>query len=205
MPNFAPNAPTTFGWIIGNSTPGNTSLLPGRGYFRRDPTATGGSVFTGLPQGSLALAVRGTHNFVGQVDPGALADRAKPKNPWGFEFDADGASDPDGSGVEEALRRNLIDVTLTNDAGTPFSSRFTTYVDENGRFTLPVAPAISEIKVRRWDNGLAVAFGRGLGWSTAPCNPTIASGTLTFGDVNGDGIIDDADLLQVLFGFGSGE
>jgi len=28
---------------------------------------------------------------------------------------------------------------------------------------------------------------------------------MTFGDVNGDGIIDDADLLTVLFGFGNGE
>jgi len=28
---------------------------------------------------------------------------------------------------------------------------------------------------------------------------------MTFGDVNGDGTIDDADLLTVLFGFGSSE
>jgi hypothetical protein len=28
---------------------------------------------------------------------------------------------------------------------------------------------------------------------------------MTFGDVNGDGIIDDGDLLTVLFGFGSSE
>ncbi|MFQ3610001.1 MAG: hypothetical protein SNJ72_00755 [Fimbriimonadales bacterium] len=202
----APNAPTTFGWIIANSTPGNTSLLPGRGYFRRDPVATGGSVFAGLPQGSLALAVRGTHNFVGQIDLGALADRAKPKDPWGFELDADGVDDPAGTGVEEALRRNLIDVEVTNDGDiAPFTSRFTTYIDENGRFTLPVAPAISDIKVRRWDNSLAAVFSRGTGWSADPCNPTVASTILTFGDVNGDGIIDDADLLQVLFGFGSGE
>jgi hypothetical protein len=37
------------------------------------------------------------------------------------------------------------------------------------------------------------------------CNPTVDSQTMTFGDVNGDGIIDDADLLTVLFGFGSSE
>ncbi len=199
--------PSTIGWIIGNSIPGNTSTLPGRGYFRTDPTATGGLVFTGLPQGSLAMAIRGTHNFVGQLDLSALSDRAKPKDLWDIEFDADGASDPDGNLVEEGLRRNLIDVTVTNDSGTPFSSRFVTYIDANGRFTLPVAPAISQIKVRRWDNALAATFSRpGSGWSTDPCNPTdLGSVTVTFGDVNGDGIIDDADLLAVLFGFGSGE
>jgi hypothetical protein len=37
------------------------------------------------------------------------------------------------------------------------------------------------------------------------CNPTEGSQTMIFGDVNGDGIIDDADLLTVLFGFGSSE
>jgi hypothetical protein len=198
--------PTTVGWIISNSTPGNTSFLPGRGYFRTDPTATGGLVFTGLPQGSLAMAIRGTHNFVGQLDLSALADRAKPKDLWDFEFDADGPSDPDGDGVEEGLRRNLVDVTLTNDSGG-FSSRFTTYIDENGRFTLPVDAAISQIKVRRWDNALAATFTRpDAGWSTDPCNPTDAgSVTVPFGDVNGDGTIDDGDLLAVLFNFGAGE
>jgi hypothetical protein len=198
--------PTTVGWIISNSTPGNTSFLPGRGYFRTDPTATGGLVFTVLPQGSLAMAIRGTHNFVGQLDLSALAGRAKPKDLWDFEFDADGPSDPDGDGVEEGLRRNLVDVTLTNDSGG-FSSRFTTYIDENGRFTLPVDAAISQIKVRRWDNALAATFARpDAGWSTVLCNPTIADPfTVIFGDVNGDGIIDDADLLAVLFNFGAGE
>jgi hypothetical protein len=200
------DTPTTVGWIISNSTPGNTSYLPGRGYFRTDPTATGGSVFSGLPQGSLAMAVRGTHNFVGQLDLSALADRAKPKDLWDFEFDADGPSDPDGDGVEEGLRRNLVDVTLTNDSGG-FSSRFTTYIDENGRFTLPVDAAISQIKVRRWDNALAATFTRpDAGWSTDPCSPTDAgSVTVAFGDVNGDGTIDDGDLLAVLFNFGAGE
>jgi hypothetical protein len=200
------DTPTTVGWIISNSTPGNTSYLPGRGYFRTDPTATGGSVFTGLPQGSLAMAVRGTHNFVGQLDLSALAGRAKPKDLWDFEFDADGPSDPDGDGVEEGLRRNLVDVTLTNDSGG-FSSRFTTYIDENGRFTLPVDAAISQIKVRRWDNALAATFARpAAGWSLDPCDPTIAEPfTVIFGDVNGDGIIDDGDLLAVLFNFGAGE
>jgi len=38
------------GWIITDSTPGNVSMMPGRGYFRRDPLATAGSVFTGLSQ-----------------------------------------------------------------------------------------------------------------------------------------------------------
>jgi hypothetical protein len=198
--------PTTVGWIISNSTPGNTSFLPGRGYFRTDPTATGGLVFTGLPQGSLAMAIRGTHNFVGQLDLSALAGQAKPKDLWDFEFDADGPSDPDGNGVEEGLRRNLVDVTLTNASGG-FSSRFTTYIDANGRFTLPVDAAISEIKVRRWDNALAATFTRpAAGWSLDPCDPTIADPfTVIFGDVNGDGIIDDADLLAVLFNFGAGE
>jgi hypothetical protein len=200
------DTPTTVGWIISNSTPGNTSYLPGRGYFRTDPTATGGLVFSGLPQGSLAMAIRGTHNFVGQLDLSALAGRAKPKDLWDFEFDADGPSDPDGDGVEEGLRRNLVDVTLTNDSGG-FSSRFTTYIDENGRFTLPVDAAISQIKVRRWDNALAATFARpAAGWSLDPCDPTIADPfTVIFGDVNGDGIIDDADLLAVLFNFGAGE
>jgi hypothetical protein len=198
--------PTTVGWIISNSTPGNTSFLPGRGYFRTDPTATGGLVFSGLPQGSLAMAIRGTHNFLGQLDLSALAGQAKPKDLWDFEFDADGPSDPDGNGVEEGLRRNLVDVTLTNASGG-FSSRFTTYIDANGRFTLPVDAAISEIKVRRWDNALAATFTRpAAGWSLDPCDPTDAgSVTVLFGDVNGDGTIDDGDLLAVLFNFGAGE
>jgi hypothetical protein len=89
---------------------------------------------------------------------------------------------------------------------TPFTSRFTTYLDENGRFTLPVSNEIASITVRRWDNGLKVTFDRPAGgWRTDPCSPTVASQTMTFGDVNGDGTIDDADLLTVLFGFGSSE
>jgi hypothetical protein len=200
------------GLLIANGTPGNVSMLPGRGYFRAatPPTAftavTGGSVFTGLPQGSFYLAIRGKHNFVGTVDMNALAARAKPSDPLAFEFDDDPVGDPD-EGIEEALRRNLVDVEVVNDGTpTPFTSRFTTYLDENGRFTLPVSGAIASIKVRRWDNGLAVTFNRPAGgWSTDVCNPTTASATMTFGDVNGDGIIDDADLLTVLFGFGSGE
>ena len=96
---------------------------------------------------------------------------------------------------------------VVNDSGpTSFTSRFTTYLDENGRFTLPVSNEIASITVRRWDNGLKVTFNRPAGgWSTDVCNPTVDSQTMIFGDVNGDGIIDDADLLTVLFGFGSSE
>ncbi|MCS6924206.1 MAG: hypothetical protein NZM10_07515, partial [Fimbriimonadales bacterium] len=62
------------------------------------------------------------------------------------------------------------------------------------------------ITVRRWDNGLAVRFDRpASGWNTIiGCAPTELSATMTFGDVNGDGCIDDADLLEVLFNFGTG-
>ncbi|MEN3000807.1 MAG: hypothetical protein ABDI19_03065 [Armatimonadota bacterium] len=199
--------PTTVGWIISNSTPGNTSFLPGRGYFRTDPTAAGGSVFVFLPHGSFAFAARGTHNFVGRLNLSALADRAKPKDLWDIEFDADGPSDPDGDGVEEGLRRNIIDVTVTNDAGpTPFSSRFVTYINADGRFTLPVDAAISQIKVRRWDNALVATFNRPAAWSNDPCSPTdLGAVTVNFGDVNGDGTIDDSDLLTVLFNFGLSE
>jgi hypothetical protein len=201
------------GPLVANSTPGNVSMLPGRGYFRAatPPTAftavTAGSVFTGAPQGSFYLAIRGTHNFAGTVDMGALSDRAKPSDPLAFEFDEDPTGDPD-DGIVEALRRNIVDVEVVNDSDpqNPFTSRFTTYLDENGRFTLPVTNAIASITVRRWDNGLKVTFNRPAnGWSTDVCNPTEASQTMTFGDVNGDGIIDDADLLKVLFGFGSSE
>ena len=199
------------GPLIANSTPGSVSMLPGRGYFRiaAPPNVftavTNGSVFGGLPQGSFYLAIRGTHNFAGTVDMSALNDRAKPSDPLAFEFDDDPQGDPD-EGIEEALRRNIVDVEVVNDSGTPFTSRFTTYLDENGRFTLPVTSAIASITLRRWDNGLKVTFNRPAGgWSTDPCSPTVEAQTMTFGDVNGDGIIDDADLLTVLFGFGSSE
>lgn len=208
---FTPQTTSTInrgnvGLLIANGTPGNVSILPGRGYFRvATPPAvftgvTGGSLFTGLPQGSFYIAIRGKHNFVGTVDMSALNDRAKPSDPLSFEF-------ADTSDAEKALRRNLVDVEVVNDGGPQsFTSRFTTYLDENGRFTLPVDAAIASITLRRWDNGLMVTFNRPAeGWSTDVCNPTTASATMTFGDVNGDGIIDDADLLTVLFGFGSGE
>jgi hypothetical protein len=208
---FTPEAGTTInvsnvGLLIANGTPGNVSMLPGRGYFRfaTPPTlftsVINGSVFTGLPQGSFYLAIRGKHNFVGEVNMGALDARALPSDPLFFEF-------VDRDNAEEALRRNLVDVEVVNDSGVqPFTSRFTTYLDENGRFTLPVTGAIASVTVRRWDNGLAVAFSRPAGgWSTDVCDPTVASATMTFGDVNGDGVIDDADLLTVLFGFGSSE
>ena len=162
-------------------------------------------MFTTAPQGSFYLAIGGTHNFAGTVDMGALSGRAKPSDPLAFELDDDPAGDPD-EGIEEALRRNIVDVEVVNDAATPFTSRFTTYLDENGRFTLPVTNGIASITVRRWDNGLKVTFNRPAGgWSTDVCNPTVESQQMTFGDVNGDGIIDDADLLAVLFGFGSSE
>jgi len=200
------------GPLVANSTPGNVSMLPGRGYFRATSSTTpvftnvtNGSVFLGLPQGSFYLAIRGTHNFAGTVDMSALNDRAKPSDPLAFELDDDPTGDPD-DGIVEALRRNIVDVEVVNDSGTPFTSRFTTYLDENGRFTLPVTNAIASITVRRWDNGLKVTFNRPAGgWSTDPCSPTVDTQQMTFGDVNGDGTIDDADLLTVLFGFGSSE
>jgi hypothetical protein len=196
--------PTNGGLIISHG-PGNIYLMPSRGDFRRK-TPAGRFGFTTAVQGSFFIALRGTHNFVGQLDLGGLDDRAKPRDPILQWFDDVSYTDPDGSGVQEALRRNLVDVTLTNDSGG-FSSRFTTYIDENGRFTLPVDAAISQIKVRRWDNALAATFTRpAAGWSTDPCNPTDAgSVTVPFGDVNGDGTIDDGDLLAVLFNFGAGE
>lgn len=215
---FTPTANSTInlanvGLLIANSTPGSVSMLPGRGYFRATTATnpvftalTGGSVFTGLPQGSFYLAIRGTHNFVGTVDMSALSSRARPSDPLAFEFDDDPVGDPD-EGIEEALRRNIVDVEVVNDSGpTPFTSRFSTYLDENGRFTLPVSGSIASIKVRRWDNGLAVAFSRPVsGWSTDFCDPTVDTQSMVFGDVNGDGTIDDGDLLTVLFGFGSSE
>jgi len=201
------------GPLVANSTPGNVSMLPGRGFFRagappfQNLGANNTFIFPTVPQGSFYLAIRGTHNFAGTVDMGALSNRAKPSDPLAFEFDDDPQGDPD-EGIEEALRRNIVDVEVVNDSDpqNPFTSRFTTYLDENGRFTLPVTNAIASITVRRWDNGLKVTFNRPAGgWSTDPCSPTVASQTMTFGDVNGDGIINDADLLTVLFGFGSSE
>jgi hypothetical protein len=199
------------GPLVANSTPGNVSMLPGRGFFRtgappfQNLGANDTFIFSTVPQGSFYLAIRGTHNFAGTVDMGALSGRAKPSDPLAFELDDDPAGDPD-EGIEEALRRNIVDVEVVNDAATPFTSRFTTYLDENGQFTLPVTNGIASITVRRWDNGLKVTFNRPAGgWSTDVCNPTVESQQMTFGDVNGDGIIDDADLLAVLFGFGSSE
>ncbi|MFN7019280.1 MAG: hypothetical protein ACK4RG_08440 [Fimbriimonadales bacterium] len=191
--------PANGGLIIAHG-PGNVYLMPSRGDFRRK-TQPARFVFTTATQGSFLINLRGKHNFVGQVDMSALSSRARPSNPFNQWLDAD------NDGVEEALRRNLVDVEVVNDSGPlPFTSRFTTYLDENGRFTLPVDAAIASITLRRWDNGLKVTFNRPAeGWSTDVCNPTTASATMTFGDVNGDGIIDDADLLTVLFGFGSGE
>lgn len=40
--------------------------------------------------------------------------------------------------------------------------------------------------------------------STDPCAPTIVDVPLLNGDLNGDGCVDDADLLTVLFNFGTG-
>jgi hypothetical protein len=192
--------PTNGGLIIAHG-PGNVYLMPSRGDFRRkNPSGRFG--FTTATQGSFLINLRGRHNFVGQVDMSALSDRAKPKKPVDQWFDGD------TDGVAEALRRNIVDVEVVNDSDpqNPFTSRFTTYLDENGRFTLPVSAEIASITVRRWDNGLKVTFNRPAGgWSTDVCNPTVDSQTMTFGDVNGDGIIDDADLLTVLFGFGSSE
>jgi len=190
--------PATGGLIIAHG-PGNVYLMPSRGDFRRK-SPSDRFVFVTATQGSFLINLRGRHNFVGQVDMSALSDRAKPKNPVDQWFDGD------TDGVAEALRRNIVDVEVVNDSGTPFTSRFTTYLDENGRFTLPVSPEIASITVRRWDNGLKVTFNRPAGgWSTDPCSPTEDTQQMTFGDVNGDGTIDDADLLTVLFGFGSGE
>jgi hypothetical protein len=192
--------PTNGGLIIAHG-PGNVYLMPSRGdYRRKNPSGRFG--FTTATQGSFLINLRGRHNFVGQVDMSALSDRAKPKDPAYQWLDAD------ADGVAEALRRNIVDVEVVNDSDpqNPFTSRFTTYLDENGRFTLPVSAEIASITVRRWDNGLKVTFNRPAGgWSTDVCRPTEASQTMTFGDVNGDGIIDDADLLTVLFGFGSSE
>lgn len=195
------------GVLVSNSTPGSVALTPGRGYYRvanagtAFTTVTSNSIITTLPQASLYLAIRGRYNFIGGLDLSGITDRARPKDPLRFDFDAD------GDGIKEAQRRNLVDVELFNDqANPPFTTRFTTYLDENGRFTLPLPSSIASVTVRRWDNGLKVTFNRpDGGWSTSVLNPTTETRTVTFGDVNGDGVIDDADLLTVLFRFGSSE
>jgi len=118
--------------------------------------------------------------------------------------------DPDGDpdeGIEEAMRRNYVDAELFNDTppppGTePFTSRFTTFVDENGRFTLPAANEVARISMRRWDNGMRVSFDRpGGAWGTLAA-PTVDMQTIFLGDADGDGDVDDADILIVLFNFG---
>ncbi len=205
--------PANSGVLIAHSSPGNVYMTPSRGDFRRK-TPAGRFGFATAVQGSFYLNLLGTHNFVGQLDLSALNSRAQPKDPANAQFDGD------NDGAEDALRRNLVDVeynsTFTPLSGTPstFTTRFTTYLDENGQFTLPASDAtltsgtvtLDSITVRRWDNGLAVTFTRPAGgWSTDVCNPSTASAPVIFGDVNGDGIIDDADLLSVLFGFGSSE
>lgn len=190
------------GWVIANSTPGNVAMLPGRGTFRVDPTAGAGSVYTTLPQGSFFIGIRGTHNFVGQVDLSKLSAGAQPVDPLLYQFDGD------ADGVDEGMRRNMIELEITNDSAAPFTRRITSYVDENGSFTFPVTGAISKVVARRLDNGLKVEFNRPdlPFWSTNPCDPT-NGGTMRmlFGDVNGDGIINDDDLLEVLFNFGTSE
>ncbi|MFQ3612054.1 MAG: hypothetical protein SNJ72_11235 [Fimbriimonadales bacterium] len=205
--------PSNSGVLIAHSSPGNVYLTPSRGDFRRK-TPSGRFGFTTAVQGSFYMNLRGTHNFVGELDLSALNDRAKPKDPAEANFDGD------NDGSEDALRRNMVDVeynfTFTPLTGSPssFTTRFTTYLDDNGRFTIPAGDTtltsgtitLDAITVRRWDNGLAVTFNRPTGgWSTDVCNPSVDSAQVTFGDVNGDGIIDDADLLAVLFGFGSSE
>jgi hypothetical protein len=40
--------------------------------------------------------------------------------------------------------------------------------------------------------------------SEDPCNPTVVDIQLISGDLNGDGCVDDADLLSILFNFGTG-
>jgi hypothetical protein len=204
--NVAPTVGAQMGLVIADSTPGNVSMMPGRGYFRRAPTATGGSVFTTLSQGSFFMTVRGHYNFIGQMDLSALAERARPVDPLAFQFDDDPDGDPD-AGIEEAMRRNIVDVELLNDTppppGTdPFTSRLTTYVDENGRFSLPAAGEVARISMRRWDNALRVGYDRpGGGWGTL-VTPTVNMQTVFVGDANGDGVIDDADILHGLFNFG---
>jgi hypothetical protein len=204
--NIAPTVGAQMGWVISDSTPGNVSMMPGRGYFRRAATATGGSVFTGLSQGSFYLGIRGHYNFIGQMDLSTLADRAHPTDPLAFQFDDDPDGDPD-EGIEEGMRRNIVDVELFNDTppppGTdPFTSRLTTFVDENGRFTLPAAAEVARISMRRWDNAMRVGYDRpNGGWGTL-ASPTIDSQTVFFGDADGDGDVDDADILIGLFNFG---
>lgn len=203
--NITPTIGAQMGWVISDSTPGNVSLMPGRGYFRRAPTSTGGLVFTGLSQGSFFMTIRGHYNFIGQMDLSTLADRARPLDPLAFQFDDDPPGDPD-EGIEEAMRRNIVDVELFNDTPPPgfdpFTSRLTTYVDENGRFTLPAAAEIARISTRRWDNAMRVSFDRPSGgWGTLDI-PTIDSQLVFFGDSDGDGDVDDADILTALFNFG---
>lgn len=202
--------PSGGGVIISTGNPGNVYMWPSRGDFRRK-TPAGRFAFLAAPQGSFLLALRGTHNFVGQVDLGALAPRSQPRDPIGMQFaeDINGDTVVDG---DVGLLRNLVEVEYNRPFGLipSYAVRFTTYLDEKGRFTLPVQDDVSanvdSITVRFWHNGIKVVFNRPpQGWSTDPCNPTVATGTFTFGDVNGDGIIDDSDLLAVLFGFGSGE
>ncbi|NUL83187.1 MAG: hypothetical protein HUU60_10755 [Armatimonadetes bacterium] len=182
------------GWIISNGTPGNVHLEPGRCTFRRQ-TPAGAFTFTTSMVGSFAYALRGTHNVVLQLDHSALAERAQPIDPFIAGFDQD------NDGVEEGMRKNMVQAEYVT-AG--FTTRYDSYVDEQGLMTLPVDLAtVTGLNIRRMDNGLGVSFA--VSGSVTLCDFLFGSAEIIWGDVNGDGVIDDIDLAVVLTNFGASE
>lgn len=182
------------GWIISNALPGNVWSEPGMSGFTRQ--ADGFDYVWGTSMiGNLAWGVRGTHNVVIQLDHSGLAPRSQPGDPMLLAFDQD------NDGVEEGWRKNTISVDYTT-AG--FTTRYDSYVDQQGVVTLPVNTAVvTGLTLRRMDNGLGVSFA--VAGNATLCEFLFGAAEIIWGDVNGDGIVDDTDLAVVLTNFGASE
>ncbi len=98
-----------------------------------------------------------------------------------------------GNPVNVQLIVQLIDPITGTVANT-----YTTNLTSSSTYSVSVSPGLWKLRIRA-DRSLARAFlneRRLLGTTTLNLD-------LIIGDVNGDNVIDDADLLEVLFAFGS--
>jgi hypothetical protein len=166
------------GWIVVEGRPGN-------GLYDRSPnsfwvhTLNGCYWFGGSPPGNFALWLYGSYNTAFRIpldDPTTVLAMGTIR----ATFDT-------GSGGywHYPLTRAPDEPTLwfSVPMSTAEGGNHTIYVN-----MLPFIPFQRDFQVTSDD----------------PCNPTVVDIQLISGDLNGDGCIDDFDLLSILFNFGTG-
>lgn len=167
------------GWIVVDGRPGN--ILNDRSF---DSfwvyTLNGCYWFGGTPRANFALWLWGSYNTAFRVSAGDITTT----------YVLDSVRATFDLGNEGFLRYRLTE--MIDEPARWFSIPLSTEEGGNHQIIVDTRPSFLTTQV-----SFQVT-------TNDPCNPTVVDIPLVNGDLNGDGRVDDFDLLQILFNFGAG-